>query len=788
MKQESSVQEPKQQSNRAQLLIGTFFISLSALLFELILIRVFSVMLFSNFAFLGISIALFGLACGGIIVYARPKHFSSDSFWKRLGQYSTAFALTIIVFFLIFIQFNYAQLHPLLLLLIFILAAAPFIFVNICLSLLFTKRNERIHTIYFFDLLGAAAGVAAAALLLNVVDIVGAVFIAAGVAAASAICFSYKQKKLFFLAWASLFIILCSYITSHYTSLFDITFTKIGKEYNIIFEQWNSFSRITVEDIKVYLFLEKIPEEIDETMKRYGIRIDADAYTPIFEFNGDLSTMEWLRTDFAAIAYHIIDGDTSLVIGPGGGRDLITALLFDKKVTGVEINPIIANDVMRGEFQEFSGNIYGHPDVHIEVEDGRSYLTRTTDKYNVISLPLVDTWASTAAGSLYLVENYLYTVEAFEEYLTHLEDGGVFTVTRWELDGLRLVSVYEEASQRLGLDPKDNMLIITNGTEGKYQLNNYLFKTTPFTEQEIERAEQFVKENDMEILYAPDREIDNDYYSFIKAPDRDAFINSYIKDVSPVTDDHPFFFFQTPLRQLLNPSFAEKRSNDGGLIVALVLVATCSILCVILPWLLFSKQYKLSSVSSGVLRAAFLSYFILLGFAFLFIEIVFIQKFILYLEHPFYSYSVILAAMLLFAGIGSIVSKSVYNKGKKGVLATGGFIVLYTVLFVLLSQFIIMGTITLPIIAKIAIASLIVAPLSVGMGMMLPMGIRQTSAHKCDVLIPWCWALNGAASVLCSVLAVFFSIIFSFSAVLIIAAILYAVATVILYKTIEVKQ
>ena len=189
--------------------------------------------------------------------------------------------------------------------------------------------------------------------------------------------------------------------------------------------------------------------------------IDSAAGTQILRFGGDLRDVEYLQYELTALGYRLYGepGGTpasplrALVIGPGGGRDLLSALVFGaSSVDGVEINPIIANDVMRGAFREYSGGVYDQPAVHIHVEDGRSFVRRSPDKYDVIQASLVDTWAATAAGAYTLTENSLYTVEAFDDYLDHLTDRGVLSISRWVFDGLRLVSLAQEACARHGLE------------------------------------------------------------------------------------------------------------------------------------------------------------------------------------------------------------------------------------------------------------------------------------------------------------------------------------------------
>ncbi len=239
--------------------------------------------------------------------------------------------------------------------------------------------------------------------------------------------------------------------------------------------------------------------------------IDSAASTPILGLTPDLSNAQYLRYELTALAYHLKErgsmllttavivsakrpsrqppapspgpGFTALVIGPGGGRDLVSALVFGAaRVDGVEINPIIANDVMRDRFRDFSGGIYTNPSVRIAVDDGRSFVRRTPERYDVIQASLVDTWAATAAGAYTLTENTLYTVEAFNDYLDHLTDDGVLTITRWVMDGLRLVSLAQEACAERGWSVTDRLAIVRQD-----RVATFLLKKTPFTAAEIAR-------------------------------------------------------------------------------------------------------------------------------------------------------------------------------------------------------------------------------------------------------------------------------------------------------------
>src|SRR5436309_7179612 len=316
--------------------------------------------------------------------------------------------------------------------------------------------------------------------------------------------------------------------------------------------------------------------------------IASAASTPILHASTDISNAQYLRYELTAFAYHLKSRDsgfgigdstgknpanpanpesripnpgfTALVIGPGGGRDLVSALVFGARhVDGVEINPIIADDVMRDRFRDFSGGIYTHPRVRIIVDDGRSFVRRAPDRYDVIQASLVDTWAATAAGAYTLTENTLYTVEAFNDYLDHLSDDGVLTITRWVFDGLRLVSLAQEACARRGWDAASRLIIVQHD-----RIATFLLKKTPFTRDEIAELRAVVDRLEFHMLYAPTADgqpntsdlaetdwVDGtepvDYARLVLAPDRQRFYADYAQDIRPTTDDRPFFFHTTKL-------------------------------------------------------------------------------------------------------------------------------------------------------------------------------------------------------------------------------------------------
>ncbi len=349
------------------------------------------------------------------------------------------------------------------------------------------------------------------------------------------------------------------------------------------------------------------------------------------------------------------------MIGPGGGRDLVSALVFGAShVDGVEINPIIADDVMRDRFRDFSGGIYTNPRVRIAVDDGRSFVRRTPDRYDVIQASLVDTWAATAAGAYTLTENTLYTVDAFNDYLDHLNETGVLSITRWVADGLRLVSLAQAACEARGWSAAERLAIVRHG-----RVATFLLKRAPFTAGEVSQLQGVATRMGFDILYAPnaatgpDENVDGtqtaDYARLIQAPDRTQFYRDYRQDIRPTTDDRPFFFHTTKLERQFSVAFSKTMLFGNGLSALLTLLgisATLVLLFVVGPLVLTDRGARRPG------RWPFwLVYFGALGAGFMLIEVSILQRFVLLLGHPVYSLTVTLFSLLLGTGLGAAWSR-----------------------------------------------------------------------------------------------------------------------------------
>jgi hypothetical protein len=779
----------------ARALAGIGCISAALLMIELALTRIFSVTMYYHFAFLAISIALFGLSASGVYVYVARKRLELHSTASLLAMHSLLFAAATVVSLAALVRIrvglNYSHANLVKMIAIYALAALPFFTGGAVVSLAISRFSKRVNVVYGADLMGAATGCLLLLPLLNRFGAPGVVLLAAVLGSAAALLFSPKGAMAKNVVAAALAVGLPGTAQLMGTAPFDVRDTKGHVDDRVLFSKWNSFSRVAVYDRSHgdWSLSSKYTGPLPET--RF-MDIDSAASTPILRFNGDLSTVGYLRYELTGLAYHLLEkGDresfsadsiendsrspfSALVIGPGGGRDLLTALVFGAdRVEGVEVNPIIARDVMLGQFRDFSGSIYANPRVSVAIDDGRSYVRRSNERYDIIQASLVDTWAATAAGAYTLTENTLYTREAFDDYLDHLSDRGMLTITRWVFDGLRLVSLAQAACASRGWALADRLAVVQQD-----RVATFLLKKTPFTPAEAARLRATAADLDFKILYAPgQRDADNDYAKLALSTDPNAFYSSYGLDVEPTSDDRPFFFHTTKIRDQFQTAFGRSMLFGNGLSALMTLMMISLgfvVLFVVGPLALSGSELR------GTGWPRWLCYFGLLGAGFMLVEVSLLQRFVLLLGHPVYSLTVTLFSLLLGTGAGSLLSQRISDshlQRQVSVVLLG--IVLVAILGIVALPPIIAASISASHFARIALAVALIAPAGVLMGMPLPAGVRLLSAEHAE-LVPWAWGMNGALSVIGATLAVFIAMNWGFSVTLLAGAAAYLTAAVLL--------
>jgi predicted membrane-bound spermidine synthase len=763
----------------SHLYLGVALTTLATLLLELTLTRIFSVVFYYHFAFLAISIALFGLGVGGVFSYVVAGW--KAPLFRKLGHLSTINSLFVLVAVAVVVA-QKEQPGAGGLALVYFGTSLPFFLSGTIVSLAISETVERVDRVYFFDLLGAATG---CLLLVPFLNHFGGprtvIFVAVFFAAAGAIWHSMAGS----IAWraASVALALALFASAFFSAtdnLIAIRYAKGQKLKHEDFVQWNSFSRIAV--------------------RGYMILIDADASTGIASFDFErLSARDrhLLLEDGPALPYALRPGAKTLVIGPGGGWDVARALASGSHdITGVEINPIIATTVMRQRFAMLSQGIYLRPDVRIYIEDGRSFVRRSQEKYQVLQATLVDTWASTAAGAFALSESNLYTTDALRDYLLHLTDDGVVAFTRWGLDppreSLRLVSLAMAALPQLGeTEPWRHIIVGRAGSvQGWGALDTVLISRKPFSAADLGRARAAMAAASMQPVYFPGERLPNQFTELLRSPDPAAYQRRYQYDISPVTDNRPFFFYTVQPRDVLGfLAHASRTSADFKInravpllyaLMAISVLAT-GIILALPPMLLRARLPRQKGVR------AFLLYFLAIGAGYILIEVALIQKFVLFLGHPTYALTVVIFSMLVSSGLGSYFSRRILGDDQRRLYRALMLIAVLVALLAAMVTPVLAAGVGLPLAWKFAITVLLISPAGFVMGMPFPTGLKRLEAwHKPSVR--WAWSLNAAASVLGSVGALVCGIYLGLVQTLLAGGLLYLAALAVVALTPGVRH
>jgi hypothetical protein len=754
---------------------------------ELSLTRIFSVVFYYHFAFLAISIALFGLGGGGIFSYVVAGR--GGKLYAKLGGLGLANSACVVLA-LWFILSRTGNLSIATLALVYFASALPFFLAGIVVSIAISESVQRVDRAYFFDLAGASTG---CLLLIPFLNWFGGpnTVIASAVLFSVAAAFWFNQAGAARSRAAAVLVALLLVMLIAVNGKRHIVDIRMAKGQSLPperFTAWNSFSRIGVSRVDVTW----------ESEVKWTIIIDGDAGTGIspFDWDGGLQPEDKFKLlhQGPGFPYALRPGAKALIIGPGGGYDIARALAGGSRdITAVEINPIIADHVMRDKFAAESHRIYFRPEVRVFKEDGRSFVRRSEEKYQVVQATLVDTWASTAAGAFALSENSLYTSDAFYDYLTHLTDDGVLAFTRWGFDppreSLRLVSLGMAALARLEEpDPARHVMAIREDTarlHGWGALDTVLISRKPFTSEDVSRARDILRDARMEAMYLPGDPTANPLGELATSSDPEAFFRGYRYDVSPVSDDRPFFFYTVQPRDLwdfvTNASSASadyKINRAVPLLFGLlgVSLAATALMLVLPRWLLRSRLPKQKGV------VAFLWYFLCLGAGYILIQVALIQNFVLLLGHPTYALTVIVFSMLVSSGLGSYFSRRLLGERDNRLIAALLAITLLIGLLAIVARPIVASAAAWPLAAKAILTTLSIAPAGFLMGMPFPTGLRRLE-RKHSPSIRWAWSLNAAASVLGSAAAIFLAIYLGLRATLLIGGALYLCALFIIFAT-----
>jgi hypothetical protein len=781
----------------ASTILAVALVSLSSLLLELALTRLFSVVLFYHFAFFAISVALLGLGSGGVFAHIRQEwlaRFDMRTLGARLCLLNSIFILASVEVVLhtpVSLEVtgrNFGKLT-----IIYLAAAVPFFLTGLLFSVLFARSSHHISQLYGADLAGGATACLAVVPLLNFIGAPNALLLASACMAVAAALWA-DQIKLRRAAYvlAAVFILLMA--ANYSGKIIDVIYAKgVFRDPKWIeYSRWNAISRI---EVSTQLGGRYVVIDADATTAIMNVdpaRWEQNASaTPMYTGLPETSGFNWKKSLMSAapsVANVLRPRGDYAIIGPGGGVDVMRAVANGSpSVTGIEINPAIANNVMRGRYADYSFHLYDQPQVHIHVQDGRSYIRSSRDKYDVVQMTLVDTWASTAAGAFALSENNLYTIEAFREYFDHLKPDGMIAITRWEFkqprEALRVVSQGIEALHHVGVaDPRRHFVLIADGglnEDGRPVL--VLAKKTPFTAAEYAAVAAHVRENPNLFWLNPTAEYAglqplppaaSAFRDLIESNDPVGFAHNYAYNVSPVSDSAPFFFFTLKTRHVIENILAgtgrgmDWRINLGVVVLGMLLIISILAVLAFLILPLALHRHRQNAPKTGLVA---LLYFIAVGFGFILVEISLIQRFVLFLGHPTYALTVVVFLLLLSSGAGSVAARSRIGSGSR-ILPLLGLISSVIVIDVALLPWLLSAAIGLPFAIKLLISGIVLAPLGFLMGMPFPTGLRLVKT------VEWAWALNAAASVLGSVMAMIIAIHFGLTVTLLCAAAAYLLA------------
>ena len=777
--------------NRRRIFWGIALITLSVLMLELSLTRLFSATMYYHFAFMAISLALFGSGASGVFIYIVQRGLKPERTGQWLSVAAILFALSNLYALYVILANpltfetgpeNYYRLAR-----IYGACALPFFFAGCAITLAITRLAKDISKLYLFDLAGAALGCLLLIPVLNAIGAINIVFLVSALGAMAGVLFGFATQGSRVTAVCSLVLavgLAGLVVYNSNTNRIDIRKSKGFEENKVLFSKWNSFSRITVVG------------SFDTAVE---IRIDADAATGISKDASNSALYQDARDSLSGLVHNLKRDANVLIIGPGGGNDVVVARVFgQKQITAVEINPIIAHDVMSSEpFKSYSGSIYQQPNVRLVVDEGRSFIRNSNDRYDIIQGTMVDTWAATAAGAFSLSENNLYTVEAFKDYATHLTDDGALTMTRWYFEPpdqlLRLVTLTREMMGELGItNPSRHIMMVRDARSGYDRTPaTYIFKKSEFTDDEVRSIESVARTNGFELLYTPLTRPQNAFTQLIEAPDPAAFWASYETNVEPTRDNNPFFFNSVRFANLwrvIEGTTGEWQKTNLGTSILFALLGITSVLVLLFiigPLVLVRGRALATGVGT---KLSYLLYFACLGAGFIIVEVAMIQKFILFLGHPVYSLAVVLFSVLAFSAIGSYLSGKVSEERLTAALMKLLVVlVLLVIVYIVALPPIFYGLVGLAREIRIVLAVVLMAPLAMVMGMPMPIGIRML-ARSAPEIIPWAWGVNGATSVMGSVAALVIAILTGFNQALLVGAGLYLLAMVFMSRRHQVPQ
>jgi spermidine synthase len=813
---EGKTKTPPVTSRHAVLL---FFTSASVLAYEILLMRLLSISFWYHFAYMVISLALLGFGASGSFLFllSRRVYRNMDAWLILLaGAASLSFPLAFSLakeIGLDPLQLVWQSTEWVKMLATYLLMAIPFLLSGAIVGIILSAAGRDVPRLYAADLLGAGFGCMAVVpafylgppwMLLPLLS--GSVLAGAGWCCMPT---AWGGGKGILVLPVTGTLILASYVLLppvpqvHHTKALPVTMTfpdaKVEAERDgplgLIHVVGSSLIR-EVPGLSLNYGLDgKGQEGVLPNQKI--IFSDGDSLSTITRFKGDLNELEHLDFTTMALPYHVRRPKNVLVVGAGGGTDVLLALKEQaSSITALESNPQIA-ELMTGPFAGFSGHLYSKPEVRLLIREARQFLHRTGDRFDLIQLSLLDSFGGSSAGLYSAAESYLYTTEAFGLYLSRLSESGILAVTCWlklpPRDSLRVFSTALSALREAGISqkPEEHLVMIRS-----WKTSTLLVSKAPFTAEEIEKVLAFNERRSFDVDYFAGikedmtnrYDVQKEAYSFkgatsLAGPESESFLRGYLFDVSPTTDDRPYFslFFRwdkawTLLQQLRREFLPFVEIGYVLIIATLVQAVMAGGALILLPLLGLRRagEWAQGGLSAREVLGT-LFYFGFIGFAFMFLEMSLLPKYTLLLSHPIYSTAVVLGAVLVFAGCGSF---NVRHVESRSLWLAVTFVCAWVLIQALLEERIFAWALDLPFAGRLVLTVVMVGSLSFFLGWPFPIGLRETSG-RFPSLVPWAWGINGCASVIGAVLGKMISMSVGLRMTMLMAAALYLLSAIV---------
>lgn len=725
-----------------------FLLSLSLISLELVWTRIFSAEFFYTFAFLILSLAILGLGLGALALRLF-KFLNND----KILPYLLIITGALIIFGppLVFLtELDFSKLLSgwgmvLRLIGVIILLSSSFFFGGIALSKLFKDSHREMPKLYMADLIGAGVGVLLSVLFMNWTGTPVTSFLSAVPVLFAAILVSRKWMRIVPVTFIAAAIIMSFFSAS-------ILESKREERAPVIYKHWDAMSKI-----KIYEFG---PDS-------RGINIDNAANTPVEKFDGNFNRPDSLKLQFAIDVSYLIkkfDNCTFLSLGSGGGQDVLQALQGGaKEIHAVEVNPHINYLMEEGMLYDYSGKIFNDSRVKVVTEDGRAYVRGFKNKFDIIYSLSSNSFAALASGAFALVENYLFTKEAFRDYWNSLTENG-YLMMEHQFYVPRLTSELIEALNEMGVKDVKSHFAVYNIPKMRRKI--LFVSKKPLTEEVLANAFGNVSPeapNFKYLLYPAADSIKNNTINQIVNKGWIHVCGKSPVDISPCDDDRPFTaqlgmwknFEPAKLKQITPFEFTGFPLSKLIIVVIIAVVVLLIIPLNLLPFLFKGEK----------LKAVPWLYFFTIGMAFMIVEVVLIQKYTFFVGPSVYSIITILLTLLLFSGIGSKFADKVGNQK----VFLGIFI--WILLDVFVFRYLIDSLGGIELLSRMVVTAVLIAPLGFLMGMPFPKG-----SLKVGPLVDWGFAVNGAASVLGSTVIILVAISFGFTIALLIGAGLYLAA------------